>query len=139
LDDTTRCAHGRLVAARPPDASGPTSLPLALASALRDYERYLRLERNCTAHTVRAYIGDLTSLFTHLARLGGRAAGDLDLGVLRSWLAMLRSRGAARGTLARRAAAARSFTAWAQASGLADFDPGQLLASPRPHRALPPV
>ncbi len=131
--------------ARPPDSARPDStptsdaLPNGLAIALHGYERYLRLERNRSPHTVRAYVGDVTSLFGHLARLGGRSAGDLDIGTLRSWLAMLRTSGAARSTLARRAAAARTFTAWAKASGLSEVDPGQLLASPRPHRPLPPV
>ncbi len=59
--------------------------------------------------------------------------------MLRSWLARLRSTGAARTTLARRAAAARTFTAWAHRAGLLAADPGAQLASPRPHRTLPPV
>jgi integrase/recombinase XerC len=88
---------------------------------------------------VRAYEGDVTSLLTHLARLGGREVSDLDLRVLRGWLAMQRNAGAARTTLARRAAAARTFTAWARSTGLLAADPGQQLASPRPHRILPPV
>ena len=41
--------------------------------------------------------------------------------------------------MARRAAAVRTFTAWAHATGLIDHDPGQLLASPRSHRTLPPI
>jgi len=59
--------------------------------------------------------------------------------VLRSWLARLRSTGSARSTLARRGAAARTFTAFAQRAGLTDTDAGAQLVSPRPHRRLPPV
>ncbi len=58
---------------------------------------------------------------------------------LRNWLAAQRASGAARSTLARRAAAVRTFCAWARGAGLTSTDPSQLLASPRPHRSLPPV
>src|SRR6266536_374224 len=114
-------------------------LPPAMAEATDGFERHLRLERNRSAHTVRAYVGDVVSLLDHLGRLGGRTIGDLELHVLRSWLAKQRADGAARSTLARRAASVRTFTAWAHGSGLLDADPGQLLASPRPQRKLPPI
>src|SRR4051794_30087075 len=64
---------------------------------------------------------------------------ELDLAVLRSWLARLRSTGAARTTLARRGSAARVFTAWAHRRGLLASDPGALLATPKGHRPLPDV
>jgi integrase/recombinase XerC len=88
---------------------------------------------------VRAYLGDVVGLLDHLAKLGGRSVGDLDLAMLRGWLAILRRRGAARTSLARRAAALRTFTAWAHHTGRAETDAGALLASPRAHRTLPPV
>ena len=47
--------------------------------------------------------------------------------------------GAARTSQARRAAAARTFTAWAHRTGLSPADPGAHLASPRAHRDLPTV
>ncbi len=115
------------------------SLPAELASALAEFERYLRLEQNRSAHTVRAYVADLVSMLDHAARLGARSPRDIDLRLLRSWLARLRSTGSARSTLARRAAAARTFTGWACRAGLTDRDAGELLASPRAHRTLPAV
>jgi integrase/recombinase XerC len=114
-------------------------LPVAMGSALDAFERYLELERNRSPHTVRAYVGDVVGYLDHVARLGGRRPADMDLGNLRGWLGVLRGRGAARTTLARRAAALRTFTAWAHAHGLTESDPGQLLASPKPHRTLPHV
>ncbi len=115
------------------------ALPLGLAAAADDFERHLRLERNRSEHTVRAYLGDVVGFLDHLARLGGRTPDDVDLATLRSWLALQRTRGAARSTMARRSSALRAFTAWVQRSGLAPDDPGQLLASPRAHRTLPAV
>jgi integrase/recombinase XerC len=124
---------------RPEVAALRAALPPALADCLDAFERHLRLEANRSAHTVRAYVGDIAGLLDHLARLGGREVVDIDLAVLRGWLAVLRQRGAARTTLARRAAAIRSFTAWARRTGRIETDPGALLASPRAHRTLPPV
>jgi integrase/recombinase XerC len=122
-----------------PVADLRATLPPAMQDALSGFERHLRLERNRSPHTVRAYTGDLVNLLDHLRRLGGTRVADIDLRVLRSWLAIQRAGGAARSTLARRAASARAFTAWARAGGLSETDPGQSLASPRPHRTLPHV
>jgi integrase/recombinase XerC len=116
-----------------------TALPPEFGRAVNDFERHLRLERNRSAHTVRGYIADAVSLLDHAGRRGRTGLADVDLGVLRSWLAEQRSQGAARTTLARRAAAARTFTGWMRTSGLVDVDSGLLLASPRAHRTLPPV
>jgi integrase/recombinase XerC len=114
-------------------------LPPALAAAADDYERHLRLERNRSEHTVRAYLGDLVGFLDHLARLGGRSPADIDLAVLRGWLGVQRANGAARATMARRSAALRTFTAWAHATGRTAADPGRQLASPRARRTLPAV
>ncbi|MCL2781486.1 MAG: site-specific integrase, partial [Actinomycetia bacterium] len=122
-----------------PPVRGRAALPVELVDARADFLRHLRLELDRSAHTARAYDNDITSLFEHLVASGGSALADLNLGVLRGWLARLRAEGAARSTLARRSAGARTFTAWAHAIGRMDTDPGLLLASARPRRALPPV
>ncbi|MEO6887138.1 MAG: tyrosine recombinase XerC [Jatrophihabitantaceae bacterium] len=114
-------------------------LPVELAQTLDTYERHLRLELNRSPHTVRAYLGDVVGVLDHLSKLGGRQVADLDLRTVRSWLAIQRNSGAARTTLARRSASIRTFTAWAHRTGLTPIDAGQLLASPRAHRTLPPV
>lgn len=119
--------------------SARAALPPALAEVVRDYQRYLELEAGRSAHTVRAYVGDVVGLLTHLHALGARRLDTLDLASLRGWLAIQRNAGASRSTLARRAAALRTFTAWAHRSGRLEHDPGQLLASPRTQRRLPSV
>lgn len=115
------------------------SLGAELAGAVEAFEQHLRLERNRSAHTVRAYTGDVTSLLAHLAGLGGTSVAALDIRTLRSWLATQHRAGASRATMARRSAAVRTFCSWACARGLIDTDPGRLLAAPRAHRTLPPV
>ncbi|SFO58273.1 tyrosine recombinase XerC subunit [Geodermatophilus obscurus] len=120
-------------------ADARAALPPALAAALEGYEAFLTGERELSAHTVRGYVTDVAWLLDHLARRGGSRVDELDLAVLRSWLAQGRTRGAGRATTARRAAAARSFTAWLRRSGLAPEDAGQRLVSPKAHRTLPDV
>jgi integrase/recombinase XerC len=115
------------------------ALPEPMRAGVDAFARHLASERGRSVHTVRAYVTDIVSLLDHAARMGCAEPGDLDLTVLRSWLARLRTTGAARTTLARRAAAARTFTAWAHRDGRTDRDPGAQLASPKAHRELPTV
>ncbi len=117
----------------------PAALPEAMVRALGDYERHLVSERDLTAHTVRAYVGDIAGLLDHAARLGHTEVTDLDLRTLRSWLAKQQTLGRSRTTLARRATAARVFTAWLARTGRAPGDVGASLGSPKPHKSLPPV
>ncbi|UGT63705.1 tyrosine recombinase XerC [Nocardia asteroides] len=116
------------------------ALPDDLRALLAEYERHLSLGRNRSAHTVRAYVGDARSLLAHLvARAADSAVRELDLALLRSWLAEQSSSGVARTTMARRASSARTFTAWLTATGRLTVDPGLRLASPKRPRTLPAV
>ncbi|MBM0235121.1 tyrosine-type recombinase/integrase [Micromonospora sp. STR1_7] len=114
-------------------------LPPTLRDAVDDFAEHLSRVRNRSAHTVRAYVTDVVSLLDHAVRMGCVDVGELDLSVLRSWLARQRTTGAARTSLARRAASARAFSAWAHRAGLLPVDVGAALASPRAHRELPSV
>ena len=114
-------------------------LPEPMARTLGDYERHLVLERDLAAHTVRAYLGDISSLLDHCLRLGIADLADLDLRALRSWLAKMQTTGRSRTTIARRATAARVFTAWLHRTGRIPGDPGAALGSPKKHKTLPPV
>ncbi|MGW4089562.1 tyrosine-type recombinase/integrase [Nocardia sp. NPDC004750] len=115
-------------------------LPEDLEALLTEYGRHLRLGRNRSEHTVRAYLGDARSLLEHLyARSADSAIRELDLMLLRSWLARQAAAGAARTTVARRASSARTFTAWLTRAGRLPVDPGLRLGSPKAHRVLPAV
>ena len=115
------------------------ALPAASGEAVTEFGRHLRSERGLSDHTVRAYLGDVTALLAHAERRGARRPGDLDLSMVRSWLAQQRTLGAARSTLARRSASARVFTAWCVRRGLADTDAAAMLGTVRPQRMLPSV
>ncbi|MEU4778410.1 tyrosine recombinase XerC [Micromonospora sp. NPDC023633] len=110
-----------------------------MREAVDDFAGHLAGVRNRSAHTVRAYVGDVVSLLDHAHRMGCAELPELDLAVLRSWLAKQRTMGTARTSLARRAASARTFSAWAHRCGLLPADVAGALASPRAHRDLPTV
>jgi integrase/recombinase XerC len=125
------------------DAGKPSGdedpLPPRLAAALAGFERYLRAERSLSPHTVRAYTGDISSLLEHARRDGVQTPDGLGVAQLRSWLAIQHGSGAARATLARRGAAARTFTAFAHRRGWLATDPGPQLGTLKTRRTLPHV
>lgn len=103
------------------------------------YSHYLINEKALSTHTVRAYLGDLDSFIEHLSRNGVTEIGDINLPLIRSWLATQQVRGGARTTLSRRAVSIRLFTKWATKRGYLASDVGAALATPKPHRTLPGV
>jgi len=120
-------------------SSLPAPLPARLGAALAKFRHHIEAERGLSRHTVRAYLGDVASLLEHAAAAGATAPADLDIGTLRAWLAGQHGSGHSRATLARRAAAVRTFTAFAHTRGLLAADPGPLLGMPRIPRRLPEV
>jgi integrase/recombinase XerC len=110
-----------------------------MGAVLAAFERHLASERGLSAHTVRAYIGDITSLLGYATDDRCEALADIDIGVLRGWLGTMHRSGQARTTIARRAASARAFTAFAHQRGWLDADPGVQLRTPKVHRHLPEV
>jgi integrase/recombinase XerC len=115
------------------------SLPRSLEVPLLAFERHLAAGRGLSPHTVRAYVGDVTQLFEYLGNCGITDLAELDIAVLRAWLATQYLAGQARASIARRAAAARAFTAFAFERGLLAGDPAVHLTSPKVRQKLPEV
>lgn len=96
----------------------------------------LRTLNRRSEHTVRAYEADVRRLLTLCADLGLADLGDLDIGMLRVWLAEeLESHTEA--TVARRASAVRAFTGWARKQGIMAVDVGAQLVPPKTRPHLP--
>ena len=118
-----------------PDPTGAQPADERIIEAFLDH---LRFERHLSPNTLDAYRGDLGGL----ARFQGRGGVDL-LAIthagLRRWLAQLATLGYARTTVGRKAAAARTFFAWALRRGLIEADPAALLAHPAGASRLPSV
>ena len=115
------------------------ALPARLGRQLAAFERHLAAERGLSPHTVRAYAGDARALLEHAWHCGIADLAELDIAVIRAWLAAQHATGHSRATIARRAAAARTFTAFAHSRGWLGSDPGPLLGTPKTGRHLPQV
>lgn len=103
------------------------------------FAAHLDLERGRSEHTVRAYRREAAALLAHLREVERIAPADLDVTALRSWLGARAETGAGASTLARSAAAARTFTTWLAATGRTPHDVGGRLRAPRRGRHLPTV
>lgn len=117
-------------------SDGPGQSASAL---LKDFASHLTAQRGLSAHTVRAYIGDLEALLAFAEQREVQSFGDIELATLRAWLAEMVGRELSRATVARRAAAARTFFEWAARTGRLAVDPSTRLASPHQNRTLPTV
>ncbi|MBS0025012.1 tyrosine recombinase XerC [Microbacterium paraoxydans] len=106
------------------------------AVAVEAFTDHLEKVRRLSPATVRAYRADLRDLGS---TVGIGSLTDVDLETLREWLWQATQRGDARSTLARRAAAARSFFGWARERELITTDPSVRLIAPKRAKTLPTV
>ena len=121
-------------------AARATALPRPFGTDLvASFSVHLAVQRGLSAHTVRAYVGDLEHLSEFAAGAGFTSIEQIDLALLRAWLASMSAHRLSRATLARRGAAARTFFAWAQHTGRVAADPAMRLASARATVHLPTV
>jgi integrase/recombinase XerC len=109
---------------------------------LKAFLQFLRLNRNASTHTVRAYDSDLSQFLDHVALSSGVKRADLtpsrlDRGALRAFLAELHRLGQSRATAARKLAAARTFLRYLLREGLIEDDPGSLVATPKRDVRMP--
>src|SRR5947208_9380102 len=113
-----------------------------LTDHLRAFLKFLRLNRNASAHTVRAYESDLSQFLVHAAAAAGVPRTDLGpshLGreAIRAFLADAHRRGQSRATSARKLAAVRTFLRYLRREGRMEGDPGALVATPKREVRMP--
>jgi integrase/recombinase XerC len=109
---------------------------------LKEFLQFIRLNRNASAHTARAYASDLSQFLDHVAAAHGipRAklkADDLDRLSIRSFLAALHDRGLSRASAARKLAATRTFLRYLRREGLVEDDHGALVPTPKREVRMP--
>ncbi len=102
----------------------------------------LRLNRNASPHTVRAYESDLSQFLTSLANRLGRPVdalepSDFDLASVRGFLADRHRTGNSRASAARKLAAVRAFARYLRREGQLDRDPASLVRAPKREQKLP--
>jgi integrase/recombinase XerC len=109
---------------------------------LRAFLSYLRLNRNASEHTVRAYDGDLSQFTTYMAGQYQRPRpelqpSDITRQMIRGFLADLFRQGESRASAARKLAAVRTFLRYLKREGLIEADPGLLVATPKREQKIP--
>lgn len=113
-----------------------------LKAQIAEFLEFLRLNRNASAHTVRAYRTDLTQYLEFLASRDRCRPSDVpvarfDLDGVRGFLAALHARGNRKASTARRLAALRTFARYLVREELIPDDPTVLVGAPRREQTLP--
>jgi integrase/recombinase XerC len=109
---------------------------------VRDFLSFLRLNRNASEHTVRAYDSDLSQFLSYMSAEYHKprpelAPPEITRPVIRGFLADLFRRGESRATAARKLAAIRTFLRYLKREGLIDADPGLLVVTPKREQKIP--
>jgi len=104
-------------------------------SAVADFLRHLR-ERNASAHTIKAYSGDLEKFSAYA---GSRGWKELDHIAIRGFLSQLYEQGLGKTSVARSLAALRSLYRWLAQEGVVEQNPAKLVATPKLPKKLPRV
>jgi integrase/recombinase XerC len=109
---------------------------------LKDFLQFLRLNRNASPHTVRAYQSDLMQFFDHVAAHRGVSRRDLeapalDRAAIRGFLGSVHERRQSRATTARKLAAVRAFLRYLRRESVIDQDPAALIATPKQAVRMP--
>lgn len=106
-----------------------------VGKAVDDFLRHLR-ERNASAHTVKAYTGDLANFSAYA---GSRGWKQIDHIAIRGFLSQLYEKGLSKTSMARSLAAVRSLYRWLAREGVVDQNPAKLVATPKLPKKLPRV
>jgi integrase/recombinase XerC len=121
-------SHRQSARGRP---EGKTIVEIAVA----DFERSL-VVRNASAHTIKAYRGDLENFAGYA---GGRGWDAIDHMVIRTFLSHLYQQGLGKTSVARSLAAVRSLYRWLAQQGVVEQNPAALVSTPKLPKKLPRV
>ncbi len=115
-------------------------MPDNLRRQVQDYLESLARE-NASPHTLRNYETELVELVGYLTPKDGTAptAGDIDVLIIREWMAHLYERGLSAVSIRRKLAALRSFFRHLQRTGVVDKNPAKLVSTPKMPKTLPRV
>jgi integrase/recombinase XerC len=112
-----------------------TSRTTAVDKAVRDFLQSLR-QRNASAHTIKAYSGDLDEFAFYVGWRGWR---NIDHVTIRGFLSHLYEKGLGKTSVARSLAAVRSLYRWLAQEGVVEQNPAVLVSTPKLPNKLPRV
>jgi tyrosine recombinase XerC len=112
----------------------------AVNDHLRTFLEHLSLNRNASAHTVDAYASDVQQFLTfasaHLEK-ANVAPDDMDIDLVRAFLADLHRQGQSRASASRKLSALRTFMRYLKREGWIETDPASLAVSPKREHRVP--
>ena len=106
---------------------------------LPSFLEFLKLNRNVSSHTVRAYRSDLRQFVEFSKERLGRpvTTDDFDHRLVRSFLASLYDNGHSRASSARKLATVRSFARYLRSEGCLEHELGGMVSTPKLARRMP--
>lgn len=107
----------------------------AVERATDQFLRVLR-ERNASAHTIKAYAGDLENFSGYV---GSRSWKNIDHVAIRGFLSHQYEKGLSKASVARSLAAVRSLYRWLAQEAVVEQNPAKLVSTPKLPKKLPRV
>ena len=109
---------------------------------LKQFLDYLRLNRNVSPHTLRAYDSDLSQYLEFLSTHFKKPAStidprQMDTQTVRAFIETMHKRGGSRASVARRLSSLRAFGRWLVRESHIDADPAALVGAPKVEQKLP--
>jgi len=113
-----------------------------MTAHLKAFLQFMRLNRNASAHTVRAYESDLSQFLGDVATHTGTKVAELgpaalDRHAIRRFVGELHQRGLSRASAARKLAAVRTFLRYLRREEIIGDDPGALVPTPKREVRMP--
>jgi integrase/recombinase XerC len=113
-----------------------------MTAHLKAFLQFMRLNRNASVHTVRAYESDLGQFLGDVAAQAGTKVAELGPGALdryaiRRFVGELHQRGLSRASAARKLAAVRTFLRYLRREEIIGDDPGALVPTPKREVRMP--
>jgi integrase/recombinase XerC len=109
----------------------------SVAELMNGFTRFLHVERHAAQYTVRNYTHDLRHFIDFLIRSNIATLEEIDINVLRSYVAMLQNEGFEKSSVARKLSALRSFYSYLTQEKLVVKNPMLTLSSPKLTKRLP--
>lgn len=102
---------------------------------LSDFERFLKYERNCSAHTIRSYLSDLDEFMTFLKKRSTHLK-DVSIKNIETYLFLLHNKNS-KSTVSRKLTTLRSFFDFLVSKGVLENNLPKLIPLPKKEKPLP--
>ena len=105
---------------------------------LKAFITYLRAERNCSSHTLKAYETDVRMFCDYMKSVDSTLTlADCDCDLIRCWVANLVDEGCAVNSVCRKLSSVRAFFVFLKNKGVVASNPAKDVKAPKKHKMLP--